>query len=173
VDTVHLELKEGTNWLFLSSIVTILCLEVLEELHVEEPLLDDETLFAVVLATFGGCGTNGAHTNCTLKTLENRLIAIEKQGGNGLAVISGTGAQPGILNLQCTIIGFPLNCDYLGQELTFPVEGAGHTEGAGNGRLIAEKTPAKITETLGGLFCPAESALDGELVSSDPVYITG
>jgi len=173
VSLIHAELEAGTVGQLLSSLATILCLNVLAEAHAEGPLLHATTLNAIILATFTGCGSNGAHSNCTVKTLENGLAELTKTGTN-LGVISGTsGEEPGVVNLQCTILGFPVNCDYSGAELAFPVEGAGHTEGAGNGRLVANKTPAKLTEALGGLFCPENSTLDAKLVASEAIYITG
>jgi len=175
VSLIHATLATGTVGKLLSSVATILCLEVLVEGHVEGALLvNPGPLSAIILATFGKCGSNAAHSNCTsiATTGADGLANLTKNAAN-LGTIKGTVGAPGSVKVQCTLIGFPVNCDYSGANLTFPVEGAGHTAGAGNGRLTATETPATLTETLGGLFCPENSKLDAELISLNAIFITG
>jgi len=171
ISLMHLELKKGTVWQILSSIATILCLGLLNEIHVDGPLLASHSVSFINLLSATNCGTNGAHSNCTIEVLENALMELVKTGAN-LGILSGTAAVPGAINVQCTIIGFPINCDYSTEKLSFPIEGAGHTEGAGNGRLVANKAPMEVVEALGGLFCPENPTIDGELELS-AFYITG
>jgi len=144
------------------------------EKHIEGSLWNPFSLSLITLFKIAGCGSNAAHNNCSsIKAVgEDGLATLTKTAAN-LGVIKGTAAKPGSVNVQCTIIGFPVNCDYSGQNLTFPVEGSGHTAGAGNGRLTANETPVELTTTLGGFFCPSNSKLDAELISLTPIFITG
>jgi len=166
---VHLELAEGTIFQLLSSVSTILCLEVLATAGATEGTTGNPLPLQMSLS-FANCGSNSAHSNCTISAIEQPVVELLRTSLN-LATLSGTSEQPGVVNVQCTIIGFPVDCDYSGEELTFPVEGAEHTEGAGNGRLVAEKTPAKLTEALGGFFCPENSTLDFSLEALEPTYV--
>jgi len=174
ITLLRVDNKEGTVVEVLSNISTVLCLDVNTHFNIIGSSLGAGIgIWAlIILMQFYNCGTNSTHTNCSLTKLENPIVKLSKTALN-LGELSVAAEQPGVINLQCTILGFPVNCDYSGKELTFPVEGAEHTEGAGNGRLVANKTPANEIEALDGLFCPSNAALDGELVSLDPVYITG
>jgi len=174
VSLIHATLEAGTVGSLLTSVSTILCLEVLAEGHVEGALLQATTLNAIILVTFNKCGPNIAHNLCSaIKTVgPDGLATLTKTAAN-LGSIKGTIGAPGTVNVRCTIIGFPINCDYSGANLTFPVEGAGHTAGAGNGRLTANNTPAELTETLNGEFCPEKSKLDAKLISLSAIFITG
>jgi len=176
VSLVHATLQAGTVGQLLSNLATILCLEVLAEAHIEGAVLvSPGSLNAIILATFNKCGSNVAHDNCSsIQTVgENGLVTLTKTADN-LGTTSGTAAKPGSVNVQCVIFGLTVNCDYSGERLSFPIEGSGHTAGAGNGRLTANKTPVGVLGLpLTGLFCPEKSTLDAELISLSPIFITG
>jgi len=175
VKLLDFHLTEGTVGELLNDTADTLCLEVLGTAHIHEPYLAEapDPLGATVLLEFDDCGTNAAHDNCTWKVIEDPLMVILKTALN-LGVLSGTSAQPGVINLQCSILGFPVNCDYSWEELQFPIEGALHQgDKTGHGMITATETPAKLTEALGGLFCPENSTLDGLLEPLEHVYIVG
>jgi len=175
VKLLDFHLTEGEIGELLNDTADILCLEVLGTAHIHEPFLAEapDPLGAVILVEFDDCGTNAAHDNCTIKSEEDGLAELLKTALN-LGVLAGTAGQPGVVNVQCTILGFPVNCDYSGEELEFPVEGALHKgDSTGHGMLTATETPAKLTEALGGFFCPENSTLDGLLEPLEHVYIVG
>jgi len=176
VSLIHATLEAGTVGRLLTSLSTILCLEVLAEAHVEGALLQATTLNAIILVTFGKCGSNAAHSNCAsiATTGADGLANLTKNAAN-LGTIKGTLGAPGSVKVQCTLIGFPLDCDYGGGSLTLPVEGAGHAAGAGNGRFTANESQLELTATLGGIFCPPTevSKLDAKLISLNTIFITG
>jgi len=172
VEGVHLELVKGTVAQMLSGIATVLCLDVLIEGQSAEETLSDP-LELDVLLEFNGCGSNAAHSNCSIKVLEKPGFLLLKTALN-LGELGGYSAQPGVVNVQCTIIGFQVNCDLNAEELGFPVEGAGHTEGAGNGMIVAHEVPTGAAEPLGGLefACSESSEMDLLLEALDPIYVT-
>jgi hypothetical protein len=152
---------------------TFLCLNMLLLWKVEVTTLStDSPLRLATELKLTGCGSNAAHDNCTETVIEQPLFLLLKTALN-LGKLSTNPAAPGVVNLNCTI-GFNINCDYTGSELTLPFEGSGHTLGAGNGMVTANKVSEKLTKTLGGVkfLCPSNTTRDFLLEPLSSVYIT-
>jgi hypothetical protein len=166
--SVHLA-NVGTLPQLLSSLATILCLNVLAVAEADKGSTGTPLHLQTTLS-FTGCGTNAAHTDCTVTVLEQPAQNLLKTALNK-GTLSPDPAQPGLVNLNC-MIGFNVNCDYSGSELSFPVEGAAGG-GVGNGMITAATMPAKISKALGGVkfLCPSNSTLDFLLEPLEPIYI--
>ena len=168
LDEVH-AVNVGTLPQLLSSLPTVLCLSVLAQAAVDKGLLGNPLHLQATLS-FTGCGTNAAHSNCTVTVLEQPALNLLKTAANK-GTITADPAKQGVVELKCTLIGVTVDCDYSGGELTFPVTGA---TGTNKGQIVANATPAKLTKALGGFgfVCPENSTLDGTLESLTNVFIS-
>jgi len=147
--SVHMVLAPGTVGKLLSTIVDVLCLNVLVESSgsdigaVAKPQRLDATSMS-----FTGCGTTSAHSNCTV-TVEslpdNTLLKLGLDEGSLEALNGATRLQ------GC---GLGLNCLY---------DTAGSLFSVGAQHLTADETPT--TELGGKFFCPDNGLLDGLLVT--------
>jgi len=155
--SVHSVLATGTVGKLLSSIVDVLCLNVLvESAGGDVGALGNPQRLDASSMSFTGCGTTSAHSNCTV-TVEslpdNTLLKLGLDEGS-LEALNGS------TRLQGCDLG--LNCLYDAEGTLFAV-GANH--------LTAEETPT--TELGGKFFCPDEGKLDGLLVTLGSRYILG
>jgi hypothetical protein len=153
---VHLVQSEGFVGKLLSSLGTILCLEVLATALVGELATAPEQLAFhtdgethKITYVNGTCGTNSTHTNCT--------VTEEKPGG--LLSLLKTGPDFGILtvlsgktHVVCSEVGVfkvKVDCVYDGTGVKFEV---------GEQMVSAQEKTVNIVE--GSFFCPSESKLD-------------
>lgn len=142
--SIHMALPAGMVGKLLTSLITMLCLNILLE---EEALgLGNPQSIHTKSLTFTGCGTSSAHNNCTITVEELPLFNLLKTGLD-IGVITATNGRT---RLQCASIG--INCVYDAEGTEFAI-GAQH--------LTAEETPT--TELGGKFFCPDEGFLDGLL----------
>jgi hypothetical protein len=159
--SVHQVLATGTVGKLLSSLATVLCLNVLAT-ATPLGLAEAPTPQSVHATTeYTGCGTNSTHTNCTVTVNEQPLFNLLKTGLD----LGSLTATNGLTHLVCTEVGFfkvKVDCVYDSTGILFKV-GAQH--------LTAEKTPVKFVE--GSFFCPENSTLDGllENLAETPAYV--
>ena len=148
----HLVLASGTVGKLLSSLVNILCLDILIEttpLELGNPQSIHTESFA-----FTGCGSGSAHNNCTVTTEEQPLADLLKTGlDEGVLTFTS-----GRLRTQCPNLG--MDCKYDGEGMQFTVGGQ---------HLTANKTPT--TELGGKFFCPDEGQVDGLFETLTDVYV--
>jgi hypothetical protein len=175
IKLIHMALTEGTVGKMHGSnpSIDILCLSTLAEGHVlglaEGPARQEIHLLSL---TFGGCSSNGGHTNCTIASNASEgnptLVSVLNEG----ELLGKATALNGIVSVKCTILGiFKIDCEYEGAGLSFEVESAEHTEGSGNGMLNAEATP--LEKLAGGSLCPETSEITEGLLEplEKPVYL--
>ena len=142
----------------LSSIVDVLCLNVLAE---ATPLALGAPQSVHTLAlSFTGCGTTSTHNNCTVTVLELPLANLLKTGLDE-GSIEGTNGKT---RLQCSNIPFigSIDCTYDATGLLFEVA-ANH--------LTASETPVK--EIGSKFFCPDKPTLDGLLETLVDTFVVG
>ena len=145
---VHQVLAEGTVGKLLSSLATVLCLNVLatgEPLELGSPQLVHGT------TEYTGCGTNATHTNCIVKVLAQPLLHLLKTGldEGSLTALNG---ETLVDCKEVTIFKVHIHCFYLTAGILFKVGGQ---------HLTAEKTPVEFKEGEG--ICPEKPTLDGLL----------
>jgi hypothetical protein len=148
---VHMTLSEGTVGKLLSSLATVLCLNVLAT-ATPLGLANPQSVHAE--AEYTSCGTNSTHTNCKVTVEEQPLFNLLKIGLDEGSLT----ATNGITHLVCTEVGIfkvKVDCLYDSTGLLFKVGGQ---------HLTAEKTPIKFIE--GSFSCPENSQLDGLLETS-------
>ena len=142
-------LEPGTYWKLLTSLINILCLFALKRASALD-LGNPQPVHTTEL-NIGGCGTNAAHSNCTITAEELPLLTLLKTGlDEGVLT-----AQSGRLRVQCASLGIDCKYDLEGMELLM---GAQHT--------TASEVPT--TELGGKFFCPDEGRLDYLLVTLAP-----
>jgi len=151
---VHQVLATGEVGKLLSSLVNVLCLNVLAE---SAPLaLGNPQNVHTTASSYTGCGTSSTHNNCLVTVEEQPLGTLLKTGlDEGSLTLSS-----GRVRLQCSNLG--IDCKYDNQTTLFEV-GATH--------LTAFETP---TIELGGkFFCPDEGKLDGllETLAATPAFV--
>jgi hypothetical protein len=145
-------LASGTVGKLLSSLVNILCLDILIEttpLELGNPQSIHTESFA-----FTGCGSGSAHNNCTVTTEETPLTDLLKLGLD----IGSLTATSGRVRLTCSNLGVDCKYDLAGTLFT-----------VGDQHLTANKTP--ITELGGKFFCPDKGELDGLFEGLAEVYV--
>lgn len=167
VEELHMNNTAGTVLTVLNSVADVLCLTALLKAEVG-PLGAPQALSATAL-TFGSCGTNAAHNNCLVGTIELPEFSLLRTVLN-LGTLT---TEEGIINVKCTILGFvKINCDYDLNGLAFPMEGALHKGvQTGHGMLTALNKGLAPLEGLGGVACPTASSLDFLLEPSEHTYI--
>jgi hypothetical protein len=158
---------EGTPTL-LNSTADVLCLTVLVEAEALD--LGESQVIHALKQEFSGCGTNSAHTNCTVATEELPLFHLLKIGEDEGSVLGLNGK----VRVKCTIFGFlKINCVFLLENLLFTGKGpkaSKTTYGDVDAKEIPKEPPIK---SEGGGLCPETSSLDGLLLPLSPEYITG
>jgi hypothetical protein len=120
--------------------------------------------------TFTGCGTNAAHTNCTV-TLPVRPNFFVLKTKLNLGEITETSSQ---LKFTCT--GVFGTCTYKYPEKTFTLEGAEHNIGTGHGMLTypsgeEEGKEGELELEEGELPCPTLGAFDALYEPLEDLYI--
>jgi len=177
VSLIHLvSVKDaGGNYpRLLNSTANILCLEVLAEGHVLG--LGNPQEVHLLSLTASGCGTNSSHNNCTFTMSASEesptLIDVLRESLNlgKINLLKDNEGKSPTLHVECTIFGFiEIECTWDLTGLEFNMEGAGHSGGAGNGMITANKSPGSLTEGTG--LCPETESLDFLLEPLEPAYI--
>jgi hypothetical protein len=147
--------NEGVGKL-LNSLATVLCLTTL----VNAQVLGEATLVAERLPvdaelTFGGCGTNTSHTNCTVAEefgpIEGSVLRTGLDEGTLLAN-AGLATRLRVICNEVGIFKIKIDCMYDPSNIELT---------AGGLNVMANKTPLNPVE--GSFFCPEESTIDGTL----------
>jgi hypothetical protein len=144
----------------LNSLAPILCLEV--EAKATPLKLDEPPTGQVIHVTelgFVGCGTESAHANCIVTTVELPLLDLVKTGLDE-GVLKALSGDVHVLCKKAGFFGATVDCHY---------ELAGTEFVAGSGHLTAESVPIDFVE--GSFYCPGENTLDGLLESAEGAYI--
>lgn len=132
-----------------TSVAKVLCLSSLAQGTVGALGSPQKVTIAASGLTWSNCGTNAAHTNCIVTTLEGGTIDLLKTALN-----LGTGTILGSEVLVACDLLIDIHCVYGGEVEGFGLEGAGHTASAGNGMFNANAVEVK---RIKGAFCPEES----------------
>lgn len=156
--STHFVNAPGTVVLMQNSAIPVLCLNALRAVDVlglGKPQSLHTTTF-----TFSGCGTNAAHSNCTVSVQEPPLSNLLHLEGD-MGVVT---EQSGTLRLACPVFG---DCVYNLAGVEFEVVGG--EEGA---ILAAYDQPASLEHGIGS--CPLKLAamLDFLLITLEEAHIS-
>jgi len=157
LQNVHLALLGGGVGQLLSSLLNVLCLNVLAtvtpldlaELQTRGPQWGAQPIHSLH-SEYTGCGAEGIHTNCTVTVLEEPLFDLLK---TGLDQGSAT-ALNGKTEIECknvTFLKITIKCKY---------NTTGLLLSAGSNHLTANET---VVTKESGTLCPSESKVDGLL----------
>jgi len=155
---IHLTLAPGQESRLLSSVATILCLELL--IKATALALAGPQQVHVLEKFAGGCGSDANHDNCEFIAEELPLSNLLKTGLDE-GTLTATNGQ---LHLICEDVGgfIDLDCKYNTTGVLYTV-GAQH--------VTADKT--KVTEVGDKFICPNTSTLDVLLKTLDPTFVLG
>jgi len=155
---IHLTLAAGQVSRLLSSVATILCLELLVKATALDLAIQQQVH---VLEKFaGGCGSDASHDNCEFTVEELPLSNLLKTGLDEGSLT----ATNGQLRIICEDVGgfIDLDCKYNTTGILFA---------AGAQHVTADKT--KVTEVGDKFTCPNTSTLDWLLKALEPTYVLG
>jgi hypothetical protein len=141
----------------LNNLINILCLDVSYSADILG--LANPQLIHVSTASYTGCGTTSAHTNCEVVVLELPLFHLNKTGLDTGDMLGLSGKFHALCE-NVDIFGTDIECEYDFTGLTFSV-GAQH--------LTAFETP--VTEIGSDFLCPNNPTLDGLLHTTANRYI--
>jgi hypothetical protein len=159
----HVHMTSTANELlanFVGAPVNVTCEFVLALLHVEGAALANPLVLRLLQLIWQDCEANGGQA-CEVSTLSfGTFLVLRSAEDRQLGTAQSHGTN---VNVSC---GPLINCTYGGLP-TLDLEGAGHTEGAGNGKVTAGGIEV---EQQSGLLCPPTANWHAEFSPLVPIY---